>query len=109
METTIKEAQAVVRKFAADNGWHDHPNIDKIDHLHEELVEMSRLLRYKNKEERIQSIKDNHEEFVDGIGDLFFGVCRLANQLDVDVEEAFAHSSKEILRRYDKKANEQKH
>lgn len=33
---------------------------------------------------------------IDGIGD-FFGTCRLANQLDLDIEYAFNLVKKEIL------------
>jgi len=38
---TIKEFQKIVKEFAERNSWKDFPNIDKIDHLHEELVEIS--------------------------------------------------------------------
>ena len=46
-------------------------------------------------------VDENREIFVDGIGDLFFGTCRLANQLGVDVEEAFNLVKTEILAKYD--------
>lgn len=98
--TTIKESQELVKNFALRNGWKDLPNIDKFDHLHEELIEMSKHLRYKTEEERLRSVEENKEEFVDGIGDLYFGLCRLANQLGVDIEEAFNQVQKEILIKY---------
>jgi len=72
----------------------------KTDHHHEELIEMSQHLRYKSEEERIKFVEENKEIFVDGIGDLFFGTCRLANQLGVDIEEAFNLVKKEILAKY---------
>ena len=100
---TIKDAQKLVKDFALRNNWIDVPNIDKFDHLHEELLEMSQLLRYKNEAERIEIIKEKKEEFVDGIGDLFFGTCRLANQLNVDIEEAFNLVKNEILAKYNHK------
>src|SRR3989344_4583427 len=87
--TTIEEAQKFVKDFAERNNWKDVPNIDKFDHLHEELLEMSQHLRYKDEEERIRFVSENKEIFVDGMGDLFFAMCRLANQLDVDIAEAF--------------------
>jgi len=105
---TIREAQEFVRDFARRNGWEDVPNIDKFDHLHEELIEMSSRLRYRSEEERKRIIVDEKEVFVDGVGDLFFGLCRLANQLGVDVEEAFDVARKEILARYDGKDGEEK-
>ena len=105
MENTmgIRDAQDVVKKFAERNGWKDVPNIDKFDHLHEELIEMSQHLRYKSESERIQIVKENSHIFKDGIGDLFFALCRLANQLDVDIEDAFNMVKKEILAKYDHK------
>src|SRR3989338_4643942 len=101
--TTIKEAQALVKAFAERNNWKDIPNVDKFDHLHEELIEMSQHLRYKSEEERIKLIEEKKGVFIDGIGDLFFGLCRLANQLGVDVEEAFNLVKTEILGKYNHK------
>lgn len=106
--TTIKEAQRVVKDFAKGNHWKDVPNVDKFDHLHEELIEMSKLLRYKNEKERIKTIRDKKTDFVDGVGDLFFGLCRLANQLDVDIEEAFQMVSGDIKRKYRGRKSEAK-
>ena len=105
---TIGGAQKLVKNFAKRNKWVDLPNIDKFDHLHEELIEMSQHLRYKTEEERIKYIKENKSIFVDGIGDLFFGTCRLANQLEIDLEDAFNMVQKEILSKYDKKGSEDK-
>ena len=102
----IKDAQELVKFFAERNNWKDIPNVDKFDHLHEELIEMSQHLRYKSEEERIKFVNENKEIFKDGIGDLFFGLCRLANQLDVDVEDAFNLVQKEILEKYNHKDSE---
>lgn len=99
---TFIEAQKVVKDFATNNGWRDVPEIDKFDHLHEELIEMSQYLRYKNEKERIKFVKENKEIFTDGIGDLLFGTCRLANQLGVDVEEAFNLVKDQIIAKYSK-------
>ena len=106
--TTMRDAQKLVKQFAVRNGWKDEPNIDKFDHLHEELIEMSQHLRYKSEEERKQCIKEQKDVFVDGIGDVFFALCRLANQLDVDIEEAFNMVQKEILAKYNHKNPENK-
>ncbi len=98
--TTMNDAQKLVRSFAENNRWKDTPNIDKFDHLHEELIEMSRLLRYKSEGERIAAIQEHKDEFIDGIGDLFFGLCRLANQLDVNLEDAFNLVKDRVLAKY---------
>ena len=97
----IKEAQKFVKDFALKQNWEDGPCVDKFDHLHEELVEMSRLLRYKNKEERISVINQEKEKFKDGVGDLFFALCRLSNQLDIDLVEAFEHVKNRLTQKFD--------
>ena len=104
--TTIKDAQKLVKDFAQRNKWEDTPNIDKFDHLHEELIEMSQHLRYKSDAERKKFVEQNKTIFTDGIGDLFFGTCRLANQLGVDMEEAFDLAQKDILAKYNHKGEE---
>ena len=98
--TTMKEAQKIVREFAERNGWSDSPNVDKFYHLHEELIEMSRHLRYKSEDERKKFVAENKDMFTDEIGDLIFAACRLANQLGVDLEEAFEMAKKKVLSKY---------
>jgi NTP pyrophosphatase (non-canonical NTP hydrolase) len=97
---SMREAQEFVKAFAERNKWNDTPNIDKFDHVHEELLEMSQHLRYKSEAERIQFVEGNKEIFVDGIGDLCFALCRLANQLNVDIEEAFNLVKDKIAAKY---------
>ncbi len=104
--TKIKEAQQLVKKFAKRNRWPDIPNVDKIDHLHEELVEISQYLRYKSEKERIKFVKENKKIFVNEFGDLFFGLCRLANQLGVDMEKAINLARKKIFNKYNYKKPE---
>ena len=103
---TIIEAQNVVKEFALRNGWEDFPNIDKFDHIHEELVGMSQHLRYKSREDMESYIKENKEVFVDGVGDTLFALCRLANQLGVDMEEAFNIVKTRIFAKYDNSEKE---
>ena len=105
----IAEAQDLVKNFANGNKWSDEPNIDKFDHLHEELIEMSKHLRYKSSKEMKEYIKADKDIFEDGIGDLFFGLCRLSNQLGVDVTKAFNLVSERIVAKYKGKKDESKH
>ncbi len=106
---TLVEAQRFVKEFAERNGWKDSPNIDKFDHLHEELIEMSQHLRYKPEEERVAFVREHKELFLDGVGDLLFGLCRLANQLNVDLAEAFNLVKDGIVRKYEGRQAETKH
>ncbi len=111
MKKTVKisDAQKLVKNFAKSNKWSDEPNIDKFDHLHEELIEMSKHLRYKTSKEMKDYIKKNKDVFEDGIGDLFFALCRLANQLGIDTEKSFNLVSERIISKYKNKKSESKH
>ena len=85
--TTISSAQEFLRTFAQERAWTDFPNVDKIDHLQEELGEIFSLFQgYESTEEILTAKK---EELTDGIGDFYFGMCRLSNQLQVYLQEAF--------------------
>jgi len=102
----ISEAQQIVKAWSEGNGWEDIPNIDKFDHIHEELVEISQHLRYKSESERIDYVKNNKDYFIAEMGDLLFGVCRLANQLDVNLEDGFKRTKEKAELKYKPGKNE---
>ncbi|MBI2426320.1 MAG: hypothetical protein HYV34_00580 [Candidatus Kerfeldbacteria bacterium] len=97
---TLSEAQGAVLEFAKKNGWEDYPNIDKFDHIHEELLEMSQFLRYKSREEREKFVSEHQELFEKELGDVLFGLLRLANQLGVDAERGFLAAKAKIEKKY---------
>lgn len=99
---TIKEAQKSVRDWVKRNGWKDVPNLDTFDHVHEELLELSQYLRYKNEKERIAIVKEKKDIFIEETGDVLWGLCRLANQLGVNLEEAFAITKEKVAKKYKK-------
>ncbi|MCA9392192.1 hypothetical protein KC614_03250 [candidate division WWE3 bacterium] len=101
----ISQAQRKMKDLTEAMGWEDFPNIDKFDHVHEELIGMSQHLRYKSREEMEEYISENKEVFTDGIGDTLLALMRLANQLGVDAEEAFTMAITEFERKY---ANQEK-
>lgn len=105
---TINAAQTHVKDFARRQGWKDEPNVDKIEHLHEELSEIARFLLYKSLPERKKACTEHREDIEDGIGDLFFGLCRLSNQLGVDITQAFTVAAERIEAKYRGKKHERK-
>ena len=105
---TIEEAQQFVKEFAEVNGWKDAPNIDKFDHLHEELIEMSKHLRYKSSEEMEKYIEANKDTFEDGMGDVLFALCRLGTQLGIDLTVSFNLVKGRIVEKYAGKQSESK-
>ena len=96
----LKEAQQIVKNFALQQGWDDTPCIDKFDHIHEELTEISHLIRYKTKEERIKLVNEKKEKLQKEIGDVLFAMLRLANQLNVDAEEGFKHTAEKVKAKF---------
>jgi hypothetical protein len=86
----IKDAQKIVKDFAVRNGWGDEPNIDKFDHVHEELIEMSKHLRYKKSNEMIKYINDFKVIFEKNIQNTPFptGLDLTKKILDLIFEEA---------------------
>src|SRR3989344_7767113 len=105
---TFSDAQKILKEFAKQNGWKDIPNIDKFDHLHEELIEMSQHLRYKSEEELLKTIEEKKDILTEEFGDLIFGAMRLANQLGIDAEEAFDITKKKAFKKYNEKRPEHK-
>lgn len=89
--TTISSAQEFLRTFVVERNWLDFPNIDKIDHLQEELGE---ILSPFQGNDSIEDVLKRKDEIVDGVGDLYFALCRLSNQLGVNLEEAFETAAK---------------
>ena len=72
--TTISSAQEFLRTFVVERNWLDFPNIDKIDHLQEELGE---ILSPFQGNDSIEDVLKRKDEIVDGVGDLYFALCRL--------------------------------
>ncbi len=92
----IKEAQQEVKDFTLRQSWLDVPNIDKIDHIHEELTEISRLLRYKTEDERKSVVIEHKEKLQKEIGDVLFCTLRLSNQLGVDAQKGFLETLQKV-------------
>jgi len=67
---------------------------------------MSRHLRYKSEEERIQLVEENRNLLTSEMGDLRFGLCRLANQLGIDLEDGFLQTKYKVDKKYDQKGIE---
>lgn len=99
----IYEAQKFVKNFVRENKWEDTLTIDKFDHIHEELCELSSRIRYRSRSEIEKETNENKYIFEDGIGDLLFATFRLCNQLGVDAEKSFEKSAKCIAQRYNGK------
>ena len=106
--TTFKEAQAKVKEFAERNGWVDEPNIDKFEHVHQEISEIARLFLYKTPEQMKLIRSEKSEEVESEFGDLLFVITRLANQFDIDMQTCFNKAHKKIFAKYEEKRTEHK-
>lgn len=106
--TRFKDAQKKVKEFAERNNWVDEPNIDKFEHVHQEVSEMARLFLYKTPEQMRQIRKEKSDEVESEFGDLLFVITRLANQFDLDMEECFNKAHQKIFKKYEEKKAEHK-
>lgn len=106
--TTFKDAQKKVKEFALRNGWSDDPNIDKIEHTHQELSEIARLFLYKNAQEMKQIRREKSDEVESEFGDLLFAITRLCNQFEIDMEKCFNKAHQKIFKKYCDREQEDK-
>ncbi len=106
--TTFNGAQEKVKEFAERNGWVDEPNIDKFEHVHQEVSEIARLFLYKTPEQMKQLRVEKSDEVESEFGDLLFVITRLANQFDLDMQKCFDKAHKKIFKKYEEKKIEHK-
>ncbi len=102
MDYSIEKIQQIVREFAKSRNWEDYPNIDKFDHVHEELIEVSQYLRYKSREEMEGFLSDpkNKALIEEEMGDVLFVFARLANQLNIDLGKGFETTVAKVLKKF---------
>ena len=85
----VKKAQNKILEFDKARGWDGNWNIkDLLLNITEEGGELWDLVKWINEEKQKEVIAKNKSEASDYIGDTLFLVLKLANQMDVDAEEA---------------------
>ena len=89
---TIREIQVNAKRLCERQGWKDRSPDQRFRYLISEVGELSRELL------RLEWDSDNHNEAKQNIShemyDIVWNICDLANQLDIDLETAFAEKAK---------------
>jgi hypothetical protein len=102
----ISNAQQFVRRFAIQRNWVDKPNVDKFDHLHEELSEIAAHFVGKTEQTRVAVIQRRHASLESEVGYFYFGFCQLATLIDVDVQTTFNTAKTRISTKYQDSGSE---
>ncbi len=92
----LKEAQQKTRKYFEETNFKVWPKFAILARLEEEISEIGRIISVEEglrEESKVQNMN-----YTDEFGDALFQLIHLANQCNVDVEEAMQH----VFDKYDK-------
>ena len=92
---TIKEWQAITDKWIKEIGVRYFDPMTNTVLVMEELGEFARLMARKYGEQSFKKPEDQEkvdEHIKEEVGDLFFVLTCLANQMDIDLEEVLQHN-----------------
>ncbi|MAG78871.1 hypothetical protein CMI40_00655 [Candidatus Pacearchaeota archaeon] len=96
----IKDSQKKIKEFDKARGWDDMWNFkDLLLNITEETGEAWNLVKWVDDEKQREIVKENKEEVSDFIGDTMFLLLKLANQTDVDANQALEDTLKEYEKR----------
>lgn len=97
----MKKAQKDVKEFDEVRGWKGDWFIKDLSlNLVEEVGELWDMVKWIDEEKQRKIIKENKQEAADFIGDSLFLILKMANKMDVDVEEAFEMTMKDYEKRF---------
>lgn len=97
----IKKSQEKVKEFDEARGWEDNWDLKDISlNICEEIGELWNLIKWIDKEEQKEVVEKNKEEVEDFIGDSFYLILKLANQIGIDVETSFTKSLEDFKKRF---------
>jgi len=95
---TIKEAQKIIEDFVKERNWETSES-DIVLHLTEELGEIARnILKMKNYGG--QHTKYSEINMDEELGDVLYLILKLANQTNINLEEAFIKKIEKIRNKY---------
>jgi NTP pyrophosphatase (non-canonical NTP hydrolase) len=96
----MERLQVKIKEFDKARNWDNSWNIkDLCLNMNEEIGEVWHLIKWVDDEKQKEIIKNNYDEAKNFIGDILFLVYKMANQMNVDAEEAL----EEVLAEYEKR------
>jgi len=97
-ETTIKEAQELVRRFVEERNWQTPPE-DILIHMVEEQGEVARnILAMKNYGG--QHVKKSDNNMDEELADMLYLLLKLANETKVDLDDALLRKLEKNAKRF---------
>ena len=86
----MNEFQERIEKFSKDRNWHQfHNPKDLLLGIVEEVGEIRNLVKWEQDPEKLkQVLKENREELEDNIGDIYWFLSLLANNNDINLDQA---------------------
>lgn len=89
-EFSLKDLQAMIRKFVDDRDWDQFHNPKDLSiSLALEAAEVLEHFQWKDADEMAEHIRSNKQDIGEELADVFYWILLLANKLDVDLVDAF--------------------
>ena len=96
----IKEAQDKIKEFDEARGWQDSWNFkDLLLNITEETGEAWNLVKWIDDEKQKKIVSEKKEDVSDYVGDTMFLILKIANQSNVNVEQALKNTLEEYEKR----------
>lgn len=96
----IKEAQNKIKEFDKARGWEDNWNFkDLLLNITEETGEVWNLVKWIDDEKQKEVVGEKKDEVSDFVGDTMFLLLKIANQSNVDANQALQNTLDEYEKR----------
>lgn len=97
----LKEAQDKIKKFDEERGWKGDWFIKDLSlNLVEEVGELWDLIKWIDEEKQRKVIKENKSEASDFIGDSIFLLIKIANKMEINIEDALKNTLEDYEKRF---------
>lgn len=98
---TLNELQQKVIEFRNERGWKKyHSPKDLAISLVTEAVEVLEHFQWKNGKEQNHYVKKHKEDIADELGDVLHNILLIADEFDIDIEQAFLKKLKKTEKKY---------
>ena len=107
----MNKFQKQITKFAEDRNWAQYHNPkDLLLGIVEEIGEFRNLIKWEQDSKKIAEVMAKKKlEVEDGIGDIYWFLALLANQTNVDIDEAITKVIENNQKRFPLKDSKNKH
>lgn len=98
----MNKYQEIIKNFSKDRSWNQFYNPkDLLLGIVEEIGELRNLVKWEQDPKALEKVlKENKDEVKDGIGDIYWFLSLLANNADVDIDEAIEMTIKDNEKRF---------